>query len=169
LPHGTECVHDAARALEEKLLCCLLQFGYFNPKVFPDFECFLARLDRFLSDWPADVPVAVEIRNKHWFTQEFADCLRKHNAVWAISDQAWTPQPLRLVKQIDVKTGPFAYLRLLGDRAEVDKLAPTLDKTVINRDQQIADDAEVIELLSIHLPVYTFGEQPFSGIRTRHN
>src|SRR5262249_31023996 len=58
----------AARALEEKLLCCLLQFDYFNRKAFPDLDHFLVRLDLFLSEWPDDVPVAVEIRNKHWFT-----------------------------------------------------------------------------------------------------
>src|SRR5262249_10552323 len=103
----------AARALEEKLLCCLLQFGYFNRTAFPNLNLFLARLDLFLSEWPDDVPVAVEIRNKTWFTSEFADCLCKHRAVWALADQAWTPQPLRLVKQLDVITGPVDYLRLL--------------------------------------------------------
>src|SRR5262249_15883806 len=112
----------AARALEEKLLCCLFQFGYFNPTVFPHLPALLDRLDPFPCEWPQDVPVAVEIRNKTWFTTEFASCLRKHNAVWAVSDQAWTPPPLRLVKALDVLTGPFAYLRLLGDRAEVDRL-----------------------------------------------
>ena len=153
----------AARALEEKLLCCLLQFGYFNRKVFPDLEHFLARLDLFLCEWPQDVPVAVEIRNKDWFTAEFADCLRKHRAVWALADQAWTPQPLRLIKQLDTVTGPFAYLRLLGDRAEVDKRTETLDHTVIDRSDQILSDAEVIKLLSINVPVYTFVNNHFAG------
>jgi uncharacterized protein YecE (DUF72 family) len=153
----------AARALEAKLLCCLLQFGYFNQKVFPDLDAFLTRLDSFLSAWPTDVPVAVEIRNKNWFTSEFADTLRKHRAVWALSDQAWTPQPLRLVKELDTVTGPFAYLRLLGDRAEVDKLTETLDHTVIDRSDQILADAEVIELLSKRVPVLTFANNHFAG------
>jgi hypothetical protein len=40
---------------------------------------------------------------------------------------------LKLVKQLDVVTGEFAYIRLLGDRAEVDKRTNTLDHTVIDR------------------------------------
>jgi hypothetical protein len=32
------------------------------------------------------VPVAVELRNKPWMTAALADCLRRHNAVWALPD-----------------------------------------------------------------------------------
>jgi hypothetical protein len=32
-----------------------------------------------------------------------------------------------LVHKFDVVTGPFAYLRLLGNRAEVDASAPSVD------------------------------------------
>ena len=45
----------------------------------------------------------------------------------------------------------------------MDRLTPTLDKTVIDRSQQILDDADVIELLSIHFPVYTFANNHFAG------
>jgi hypothetical protein len=38
--------------------------AFFNKKAIPDLAAFLERLDPFLSEWPADVPVAVEIRNK---------------------------------------------------------------------------------------------------------
>jgi uncharacterized protein YecE (DUF72 family) len=110
----------AARLLGDKLLCCLLQFGYFNQAAFGDLGEFLDRLDPFLASWPDDIPVAVEIRNKWWFKAQFADCLRSHQAVWALADQAWVPSPLSLVKKLDVVTGPFGYIRLLGDRKEVD-------------------------------------------------
>src|SRR5437879_6153089 len=49
----------AARVLEGKLLCCLLQFGYFNQKVFRGLDAFLERLDPFLAGWPKDVHLAV--------------------------------------------------------------------------------------------------------------
>jgi hypothetical protein len=52
---------------------------------------------------------------------------------------------------------------LPADRAEVDRLTSTLDKTVIDRDDQIRDDAAVIELLTIHVPVYTFANNHFAG------
>src|SRR5262249_49131926 len=56
----------AARALEGKLLCCCLQFAYFNRSAFSSLDKFLERLDPFLAGWPDDVPVAVEVRNKNW-------------------------------------------------------------------------------------------------------
>jgi hypothetical protein len=52
------------------------------------------------------------------------------------------PSPLSLVQKFDAVTGPFAYFRLLGDRAELD--APTLDHSVIHRTDQIRADAQAI-------------------------
>jgi uncharacterized protein YecE (DUF72 family) len=153
----------AARVLEDKLLCCLLQFGYFNKQAFPSLDAFLERLEPFLAGWPNDVPVAVEVRNKNWMTAELADCLRTHRAIWALADQAWVPSPLSLVQQLDAATGPFAYLRLLGDRAEVDKRTPTLDHTVIDRGEQIEADAQAIRLLSARVPVLVFANNHFGG------
>src|SRR5262249_55368025 len=74
---------DAVGVLEDKLICCLLQFSYFNRKAFTDQKGFLDRLDPFLASWPKSFPLAVEIRNKNWMNREFADCLRRHGAVWA--------------------------------------------------------------------------------------
>jgi uncharacterized protein YecE (DUF72 family) len=153
----------AARALEDKLLCCLLQFGYFNKQAFPSLDSFLERLDPFLAGWPVDIPVAVEVRNKNWMTLSLMDCLRAHRAIWALADQAWVPSPLSLVKKFDVVTGPFAYLRLLGDRAEVDKRTETLDHTVIDRSEQLDADAQVMKLLGERVPVLAFANNHFAG------
>src|SRR2546421_3536076 len=79
----------AARALELKLACCLLQFGYFNRKAFVSCDRFVERLDPLLAEWPRDVPVAVEIRNKTWVCDELFVCLRKHGAAFTLTDQAW--------------------------------------------------------------------------------
>jgi uncharacterized protein YecE (DUF72 family) len=153
----------AARVLENKLACCLLQFGYFNRATFHSLEAFLERLEPFLAGWPADVPVAVEIRNKTWMTERFAACLRAHRAVWALADQSWVPSPLSLVKKLDPVTGPFAYVRLLGDRTEVDALTKTLDHIVIERPEQIQADAQTIRLLSERVPVLIFVNNHFAG------
>jgi Protein of unknown function DUF72 len=68
----------AARLLGDKLLCCLLQFGYFNRGQFANVSAFLERLDPFLAAWPGNVPVAVEVRNKTWMTLQLGECLRGH-------------------------------------------------------------------------------------------
>ncbi len=153
----------AARVLGDKLLCCLLQFGYFNRSKFATLGAFLERLEPFLEAWPGDVPVAVEVRNKSWVTSALGDCLRRHNAVWALPDQVWMPSPISVVERLDAVTGPFAYVRLLGDREAVDALTKTLDHTVIDRGPELAADARAIRVLSQRVPVLAFVNNHFAG------
>jgi uncharacterized protein YecE (DUF72 family) len=154
---------DAIRLLGDKLLCCTLQFGFFNRVLFSKAEAFLDRLDRFLSCWPRDVPVAVEVRNKDWVGAALADCLRAHRAIWVLADQAWMPPPLDVVQSLDVVTGSFAYIRLLGDRAEVDARTTTLDHIVIDRSEQVRGAAEAIRLLAGRVPVVVYVNNHFAG------
>ena len=53
-------------------------------------------------------------------------------------------------------TGAFAYIRLLGDRAAVDALTPTLDHVVIDRGEQVREDSAAIKLLAKRVPVVAF-------------
>jgi uncharacterized protein YecE (DUF72 family) len=154
---------SAARVLGNKLLCCCLQFAYFNRGRFASLGAFLDRLEPFLTAWPADVPVAVEVRNKAWMTEALAECLRRHGATWVLPDQVWMPSPLSLVERLDVVTGAFAYLRLLGEREAVDALTPTLDHIVIDRGEQVAADARAIRLLRQRVPVLAFVNNHFAG------
>jgi uncharacterized protein YecE (DUF72 family) len=154
---------EAVRVLGDKLLCCTLQFGYFNKSKFATLAAFLEQLEPFLAAWPDEVPVAVEVRNKNWMTPALAECLTRHNAVWVLPDQAWMPSPLSVVQQLDAVTGPFAYVRLLGDREAVDALTPKLDHIVIDRGQQVAADAEAIKLLAKRVPVVAFVNNHFAG------
>jgi uncharacterized protein YecE (DUF72 family) len=151
------------RLLGDKLLCCCLQFGYFNKKAFESLDAFMERLEPFLAAWPDDVPLAVEIRNKNWLTEQFSECLRSHRAAWVLSDQAWMPSPLYLVQKLDAATGPFGYVRLLGDRKEVDRLTKKLDHIVVDRQDQIEEDAEAIKLLAKRVPVLAFVNNHFAG------
>jgi hypothetical protein len=98
------------------------------------------------------------------FTQrQVGDCLRQHNAVWALPDQAWMPSPLSVVQRLDAVTGPFAYIRLLGDREAVDALTPTLDHVVIDRRGQVEQDAQAVQLLRQRVPVVAFVNNHFAG------
>jgi hypothetical protein len=73
------------------------------------------------------------------------------------------PSPLSVVQSLDAVTGPFAYVRLLGDREAVDKLTATLDHIVIDRGEQVRADAEAIKLLSKRVPVVAFVNNHFAG------
>jgi uncharacterized protein YecE (DUF72 family) len=154
---------SAACRLGDKLACCVLQFGYFNKTAFATMGPFLERLQSFLDYWPATVPLALEIRNKTWVGAQLLECLRPRKIAFVLTDQAWMPSPLSLIEKLDVVTGPFAYVRLLGDRKAVDDLTETLDHVVIDRSQQILDDAKAIRLLSKQVPVIVAVNNHFSG------
>ena len=96
-------------------------------------------------------------------TPKLADCLRRHRAVWVLTDQSWMPAPLAVLRKVDPLTGPFGYVRLLGDRTEVDALTKTLDHIVIDRTDQIEADARAIKRLSGRVPVVTFVNNHFAG------
>ena len=108
---------------------------------------------------------AFEVRNQTRMTNALADCLRRHNAVWVLPDQVWMPSPLSLVQRadLDVVTGPFAYLRLLGDREAVDALTPTLDHIVIDRGAEVELDARAIQVLRQRVPVVAFVNNHYAG------
>ena len=152
-----------AAGLGDKLRCCLLQFGYFKAKEFPDLDAFLARLVPFLRAWPAEVPVAVEVRNPRWMGERLTDALRSRGAVWALADQVYMPPPLHVVGHLDVVTGPFAYLRLPGDRREVDQRTETRDRVVVDRAEQIDWNAAAIVQLAGRVPVLAFVNNHFAG------
>ena len=154
---------SVARLLGEKLFCCVLQFGFFGRKDFAGLGNFLDRLEGFLAAWPADVQLCVEVRNKTWMTAQLADVLRRHRAVWVLPDQKWMPTPAYVVGKLDVVTGPFAYVRVLGDRAAVDALTKKLDHIVIDRTDELRQTAEAIARLAKRVPVVTFVNNHYAG------
>jgi len=68
---------------------------------------------------------------------------------------------------MEVVTGPLAYLRLLGDRAEVDALTKKLDHIVLDRSPQVEADAQAIRLLSERVPVLAFVNKPLRRVCPR--
>jgi uncharacterized protein YecE (DUF72 family) len=114
---------------------------------------------------PSDVPLAVEVRNKASMVPALADCLRRYSAVWVLPDRVWMPSPLSLVQRadLDVVTGPFAYIRLLGDREAIDALTKTLDHIVIDRGAEVETDARAIRVLRQRVPVVAFVNNHYAG------
>ena len=66
-------------------------------------------------------------------------------------------------QRLDVVTGPFACIWLLGDREAVDALTPTLDRVVIDRTGQVAEDARAIQVLRQRVPVVAFVNNHYAG------
>jgi uncharacterized protein YecE (DUF72 family) len=150
--------------LEHKLGPMLLQFPYFNKKVFPRPQEFLERLCAFLPKLPQEFRFAVEIRNKDWVGPELLDLLRKHNVAFTLIDHPWMARPSELLRNGDVVTSNFAYVRLLGDRYAIEEITKTWDTTVVDRGPELAEWSGVVDsLLSRDVKVYAYVNNHFAG------
>ena len=99
---------------DEKLGMVFLQLhDNFKPK---DYE----RLEKFIQDWPKEVPLAIELRNNEWFTDEeifnkTCELFEKHQITNIIVDTAGRRDMLHMRL-----TTPVAFIRYVGANAESD-------------------------------------------------
>ena len=122
----------------------IIQFPFFSKDIFPKAGEFFDRLDRFLADLPKDYRYGVEIRNRYWLKSAFAEMLRRHNVALVLVDQAWMPMPEEVEKQFDPVTTDFCYIRLLGDRKEIEAITQKWDKEVIDRIEKLEHWADYL-------------------------
>jgi uncharacterized protein YecE (DUF72 family) len=154
----------AIEPLGEKLCCALLQMGYFNRAQFPSLEAFLEVLDPFLAEWPhAAVPLALETRNPRWVVPALIDVLRRHNTALTLTLQKWMPRPAEIAGRLDAVTGPLSYFRLLGNREAIEKLTTTFDRIVVDKSEELAECALVIEEIARRAPVVAFANNHYAG------
>ena len=123
--------------LKEKLGPMVLQFPFFPRSVFKTQSDFLDRFIRFLKKLPHDYKFAVEIRNRDWLTEEFADLLRDYKVALVLQDRSWMPNPNELSQDFDPITADWTYIRWLGDRKGIEQITRTWNKTVVDRTSQL--------------------------------
>ncbi|MFZ5980139.1 MAG: DUF72 domain-containing protein [Candidatus Zixiibacteriota bacterium] len=142
----------------------LLQFPYFSKKVFSSPDKFIERLDRFLSDLSPIFRYAVEIRNRHWLTKDFRDLLLRHNTALALVDQAWMPHGDEIEINFDPVTTDFSYIRLLGERKEIEALTDRWDKEVIDRSDRLRRWAQLaLRLKQRHINSLIYINNHYAG------
>ncbi len=135
---------DAMSLMGKKLGTLVLQFPYFSKKHFSKAGQFFEKLDRFLGDLPKGFKYGVEVRNKSWIKAELADLLRSHNTVLVLADQAWMPHGDEVENKFDIVTSDHVYIRLIGDRNQVEAITKTFDKEVIDRSDRLQRWAELL-------------------------
>lgn len=128
---------DIIGRLGNRLGPLLIQFPYFSKAAFKDSTEFFDRLDRFLSDLPKDFRYAVEIRNRSWVNKEYVALLKRHDVSMTLVDQAWMPHGDEIESQFDPVTTDFVYIRLLGDRKEIEAITKNWSKEVIDRGERL--------------------------------
>jgi uncharacterized protein YecE (DUF72 family) len=151
-------------ALGEKLGPLLLQFGYFNKKVFVGVNDFLARLKPFLKRLPKGHRFAVEIRNKNWLVPQFVEALRERGVALVLIDQSWMPRPAAWFEKFDPITVDFTYVRWLGDRKGIEQQTKVWDKIIVDRSAELAEWVDVLK--TVHkrkIQILAFANNHFAG------
>jgi uncharacterized protein YecE (DUF72 family) len=155
---------SAMRELGGKCGPLLLQFPYFNKRVFTHAKPFLEKLDLYLSSLPPDFRYAVEIRNRNWIGADLLEILRRHSAAFVLVDQGWMPHGDELPKRLDPLTSDFTYIRLLGDRKEIEAVTETWEKEVIDRSDRLRRWAKLIRDLSPRVPeTFAYANNHYAG------
>jgi uncharacterized protein YecE (DUF72 family) len=165
-----DCQHELQQFTEvmallgDKLGPLLFQFPYFSKRHFANAQAFLERLEPVLGQLPDGFRFAVELRNRWWITGRLLDLLRAHGVALALTDHPWMPPIQELLRQHDVVTADFAYIRWLGDRQAMEAITQKWDHLVVDRTQDTKTWVTVVrQLLARDLTVYGFYNNHYAG------
>jgi uncharacterized protein YecE (DUF72 family) len=152
--------------LGAKLGPLLIQFPFFNERVFGTPEEFFDRLDRFMEALPRDgFTYAVEIRNPKWIGPVFADLCRKHRVTMVLVDQAWMQHADEVEELFDPVTTPeLCYIRLLGDREVIEQITTTWEREVLDRGDRLSRWAAFLtRMLEREVPTLVYVNNHYAG------
>jgi len=155
---------ERMRILGPKCGPLVLQFPFFNRTVFEHEQVFLARLDAYLGELPADFRYGVEVRNKAWLGEPLLEVLRRHRVALVCVEIAYMPHPARLAERMDLVTTDFAYVRLIGDRKAVEARTKTFDKLVLDQGRSLERWADLLTDFRDRVPeTYVYANNHYAG------
>ena len=128
---------ETMELLREKLGVILFQFPYLDKWQVKDRHAFTDRLLPFLKLLPRERTFAVEIRNRTWLDAEFADMLRSFNVALVLQDIDTMPAAAEI--PFDAITADFSYVRLLGNRKQIELTTTVWDKVVEDKTEKVSD------------------------------
>ncbi|NUQ00823.1 MAG: DUF72 domain-containing protein [Armatimonadetes bacterium] len=125
----------------------LLQFPYVaKGKDADEYEHgyrFTERLADWLERWGGHAPWVVEVRNATWLRPRLLELLRAHQVPLALTAYYTMPTLRRLQHlESDPLTGPFAYLRFIGDHRRMDALLAECEEPADRRFNRLVWDRE---------------------------
>lgn len=150
--------------LGKKLGPMVFQFPQFSRAVFRTQNDFLDRLIPFLRKIPKYYKFAVEIRNKEWLDAQLARVLRDFGVALVVQDQHRMPLPNELAETFDPITADWTYVRWLGDRKGIERIATTWDKVVVDRSSQMSDWVDFCyQTVRRGVRVYAYANNHYAG------
>jgi uncharacterized protein YecE (DUF72 family) len=150
--------------LGDRLGPLVLQFPFFSKAVFPEPGPVFDRLDRFLGELPRHLRYAVEIRNPTWLGTDLGAICAKHSAALVLVDQEWMPHGDRIERLMEPVTADFVYVRLLGDRKEMEAITVSWEREVIDRQRSLERWAELLaRFAQLELVTWVFVNNHYAG------
>lgn len=150
--------------LGDRLGPLLFQFPYFKGDAFASVGAFLARLEPFLESLPSDRQFALEVRNKSWVGAPLLTLLRRHRVAFALIDHPWMAPVEELIRNQDVVTGDFSYVRWLGDRKEIETKTDRWDTLIVDRAAEMERWVPALaSLLERNIDVYGYFNNHYAG------
>jgi uncharacterized protein YecE (DUF72 family) len=123
--------------LQQKLGPIVFQFPHFDKYQVKDRDAFTDRLLPFLKTLPRGYEFAVEIRNRKWLDAEFADILRSFNVALVTQDIHTMPGPEAM--KFDSVTADFSYVRLLGNRKQIEQTTTVWERVVEDKTEKVSE------------------------------
>ena len=146
-----------------KLGPLLFQFPYFGTQGVA-YEDFLDRLEKFIRELPEGYQFAFEIRNKNWIEGRVLELLKEREIALALIAHPWMWSPSELFARVDPMAAPFTYVRLLGDRYEVEQITKRWDKVIIDRETELMEWAQqCLRIQRKGKTIYVFANNHYAG------
>ena len=128
---------ETMRLLGNKLGPMVFQFPHFDKYQLKDRHAFTDRLVPFLKTLPREQSFALEIRNRKWLDAEFADMLRGFNVALVVQDIHTMPGPEGM--EFEPITADFSYVRLLGNRKQIEMTTTVWEKIVEDKTEKVSE------------------------------
>ena len=155
---------DVMSRLGARLGPLLLQFPFFAAQTFGTRAAFCDRLERFLDDLPVGFSYAVEVRNRDWLDVAFAELCRRHRVALVLVDRAGMPHGHDVATRLDPVSTDFAYVRLLGDRARIERITTDWTREVIDHRASLERWADLLAALDERqVPTWVFTNNHYAG------
>ncbi len=155
---------DTMTVLGPRLGPILFQFPYYSKASGMTRDELLQRLNPFLAALPEGFQWAVEIRNKAWLDKPLFNLLAEHHIALALIDHPWIYRPDALFAREGILTGPFAYIRWLGDRYAIEKITKIWNGTIVDRRPDVEEWVPHLQaLIERRLPVFGYVNNHYTG------
>jgi uncharacterized protein YecE (DUF72 family) len=159
---------ETMRLLGNKLGPIVFQFPHFDKYQVKDRHAFTDRLVPFLKTLPRDQSFALEIRNRKWLDAEFADMLRGFNVALVLQDIHTMPGPDGM--EFDPITADFSYVRLLGNRKQIELTTTVWEKIVEDKSEAVSSWVRYCQTVQRRgVKQYVYANNHLGLCRRRHN